>query len=115
MPEPKIMGKTVNDSIKDYYIEVNEALDKGDLVIVNVQNEHGRPSDNSDVEKGYWTSDGHYIVVTGKTDDGKYYVVDSMDKYKSDVPISGDKLFGEGDGLPYGYIAIDFPNPNNQK
>ena len=115
MPEPKIMGKTVNDSIKDYYIEVNEALDKGDLVIVNVQNEHGRPNDNSDVEKGYWTSDGHYIVVTGKTDDGKYYVVDSMDKYKSDVPISGDKLFGEGDGLPYGYIAIDFPNPNNQK
>lgn len=40
-----------------------EGLNNGALVVLN----H---------DPGYWTSYGHYVVLTGKTEDGKYYIND---------------------------------------
>ncbi len=104
LDEPEIIGGYENDCLGAYKPEIDKALDDGKKVIVHVQNEYGRDSG----KKGYWTKGGHYIVLTGKTDDNKYIVIDSMSEERTKVPQDADKIFGFEEKMPYAYFAVIF-------
>lgn len=74
-------GLVPSDSAKEACLRrIDRALDNGDLVIASMSPNHTTAPED---EKDFWTSGGHYVLIVGRTYDGRYLINDPASHNKT--------------------------------
>jgi uncharacterized protein YgiM (DUF1202 family) len=68
--------------------KIREAIKQDALVVCSM----GRKSIK---ERGFFTSAGHYILLFGISDEGKFYVNDPISKYRTNIPVNESVFIDE--------------------